>query len=47
MKSGLQPYVRGVAVMGAVVILESLAALPSTAHPFEWLLFVGLAVLTG
>ena len=47
MKGGLQPYVRVVAVMGAVVILESIAALPSTAHPFEWLLFVGLAVLTG
>ena len=44
---GLQPYVRAVAVVGALVVLESLAALPSTAHPFEWLLFVGLAVLTG
>lgn len=46
-KSGLQPYVRTVAVIGAIVIVESLVALPSTAHPFEWLLFVGLAVLTG
>jgi putative nucleotidyltransferase with HDIG domain len=45
--AGLQAYVRGVAVVGALVILESFVALPATAHPFEWLLFVGLAVLTG
>jgi putative nucleotidyltransferase with HDIG domain len=36
-----------VAAMGGLVVLESLAALPRTAHPFEWLLFVALAVLTG
>jgi hypothetical protein len=43
----LQIYVYVVAAVGAAAIVESLFALRTTAHPFEWLLFVALATLTG
>src|SRR5204862_332694 len=46
-RTPLEVYVHGVAVLGAAVIIESILALRTTTHPFEWLLFVGLAVLTG
>jgi putative nucleotidyltransferase with HDIG domain len=39
--------VQAIAAIGAAVIIESIFALRTTSHPFEWLLFVGLAVLTG
>ena len=47
MKPHLQRYVQIVACIGAVAILESLVALKTTPHPYEWLLFALLAVLTG
>src|ERR1700674_1018293 len=40
-------FVQAVATVGALVIAESLFALRTTSHPYEWLLFVELAVLTG
>src|SRR5713226_9369247 len=43
----LQLYVQAIAAIGAAVIIESIFALRTTSHPFQWLLFVGLAVLTG
>jgi putative nucleotidyltransferase with HDIG domain len=43
----LQLYVACIAAVGAGVILESLIVLRRTSHPFEWLLFAALAVLTG
>src|SRR6266550_1121078 len=46
-RTPLEVYVHGMAVLGAAVIIESILALRTTTHPFEWLLFVGLAVLTG
>jgi putative nucleotidyltransferase with HDIG domain len=46
-RTPLQLYVLVIATIGAAVIIESIFALRTTAHPFEWLLFVGLAVLTG
>jgi putative nucleotidyltransferase with HDIG domain len=46
-RTPVQLYVQVVAAIGAAVIIESIFALRTTAHPFEWLLFVGLAVLTG
>jgi predicted cobalt transporter CbtA len=46
-RTPLQLYVQVIAAVGAAVIIESIFALRTTAHPFEWLLFVGLAVLTG
>jgi putative nucleotidyltransferase with HDIG domain len=40
-------YVYTVAAVGSAAIAQSLFALKTTAHPFEWLLFVALATLTG
>ena len=36
-----------IAALGALVVVDSIFALRTTAHPFEWLLFAALAVLTG
>jgi putative nucleotidyltransferase with HDIG domain len=47
MKHHLHRYVQIVACVGALAILESLIALKTTSHPYEWLLFALLAVLTG
>src|SRR5688572_15832433 len=47
MKIQLQRYVRVVACIGALAILESLVALKTTSHSYEWLLFALLAVLSG
>ncbi len=47
MKTQLQRYVRVVACIGALAILESLVALKTTSHSYEWLLFALLAVLSG
>jgi putative nucleotidyltransferase with HDIG domain len=47
MKPSLRRYVRLVAIAGALVIVESLVSLTTTPHPYEWLLFAALAMLTG
>src|SRR5688500_3909582 len=47
MKPSLRRYVRLVALAGALVIVESLVSLTTTAHPYAWLLFAALAMLTG
>jgi putative nucleotidyltransferase with HDIG domain len=46
-RNPLRLYVQVVAAVGALVIVESIVSLRTTTHPFEWLLFVALAVLTG
>jgi putative nucleotidyltransferase with HDIG domain len=47
LKNWLRVYVRIVAAGGAVVVIDSLLTLRRTPHPYEWLLFAALAVLTG
>jgi putative nucleotidyltransferase with HDIG domain len=46
-RTPLELYVHAIALIGAGAIIESILSLRTTTHPFEWLLFVGLAVLTG
>lgn len=46
-RNWLRLYVQLVVTVGALVIIESLVALQTTPHRYEWLLFAGLAVLTG
>src|SRR5205823_4366945 len=46
-RTALRVYVYTVAAVGAAAIAQSLFALKTTSHPFEWLLFVALASLTG
>ena len=46
-RTALQIYVYTVSAVGAGVIVASLFALRTTAHPFEWLLFAALAIATG
>jgi putative nucleotidyltransferase with HDIG domain len=46
-RTALQVYVLAVSTVGAAAILESLFALRTTTHPFAWLLFAALAILTG
>ena len=46
-RARLTPYVVGVSLVGVAVIGESLYSLRTTAHPWEWLLFVAMSVLAG
>ena len=43
----LRRYVQLVAVVGAFAIIESIVSLTTRPHPYEWLLFAALGVLTG
>jgi putative nucleotidyltransferase with HDIG domain len=45
--SRLSAYVRLVVFAGGAILLHSIVALAGTPHPWEWLLFAVLAVLTG
>ena len=47
MRNALSIYVRIVVLAGGLVVAHSLALLPATPHPLEWLLFASLAVATG
>ncbi len=47
MRNALSIYVRVVVLAGVMVVGHSLAILPATPHPLEWLLFASLAVATG
>jgi putative nucleotidyltransferase with HDIG domain len=43
----LRRYVQFVAVVGALAIVESIVGLTTRPHPYEWVLFAALGVLTG
>ena len=47
MNKSLRLWVQVVATLGVLVIAQSLVALQTTPHRFEWLFFAALAVLTG
>ena len=47
MNKTLRLWIQFVATLGALVILQSLAALQATPHRYEWLFFAALAILTG
>src|SRR5262245_29461604 len=47
MSKTLRLWIQFIAILGALAILQSLAALQTTPHRYEWLVFAALAIVTG